>query len=394
MQTSQAIMGKMHQHSEQPNFLAGNTLQPSTFTTQLTQVHQQIQAINPNRYAKTRNFLNGEVTYLSPYISRGAVQLTEVAEAVLSKFKWYECEKLIQELAWREFFQRVWQSKGSQIENDLKQEQQQVQHYKMPEAISQAATQIDGLDAAITNLYQTGYMHNHARMYTAMLACNVAKAHWKMPAQWMYYHLLDGDLASNHLSWQWVAGSFSSKKYYANQENISKYTGSNQYKGYLAKSYEEIAEMPVPDVLQAKHIPALTTSLPTTPNPSFIEADVLVYNSYNVDAAWHSHENVNRVLLLEPSHFENYPVSPQVLDFIIQLGRDNIPQLQVFVGSFTELKKLYHQAVPQGSMIFKEHPLASHYQGKQESRTWLVPEVTGYFPSFFAFWKKCERYLK
>ncbi|TAE64169.1 MAG: hypothetical protein EAY68_07350, partial [Bacteroidetes bacterium] len=147
MQTLPVIMGKMHQHASQPNSLTGKTLQPATFTTQLAEVHQLIQAINPNRYAKTRNFLNGEVTYLSPYISRGAVQLTEVADAVLSKFKWYECEKLIQELAWREFFQRVWQSKGQQIENDLKQEQQQVLHYKMPEAISQAATQIDGLDA-------------------------------------------------------------------------------------------------------------------------------------------------------------------------------------------------------------------------------------------------------
>ena len=35
----------------------------------------------------------------------------------------------------------------------------------------------------------------------------------------MYYHLLDGDWASNALSWQWVAGSNASKKYYANQAN-------------------------------------------------------------------------------------------------------------------------------------------------------------------------------
>jgi len=31
-------------------------------------------------------------------------------------------------------------------------------------------------------------------------------------------HLLDGDAASNVCSWQWVAGTFSSKKYFCNQE--------------------------------------------------------------------------------------------------------------------------------------------------------------------------------
>lgn len=59
-----------------------------------------------------------------------------------------------------------------------------------------------------------------------MLTCTIAQPHWLNPARWMNCHLLDGDLASNMLSWQWVASSFSSKKYYANQENINKYIGS------------------------------------------------------------------------------------------------------------------------------------------------------------------------
>mgnify|MGYP006195700273 CR=1 FL=1 len=67
-------------------------------------------------------------------------------------------------------------------------------------------------------------------MYLAAMVCNNAKSHWLTPARWMYYHLLDGDLASNALSWQWVAGTFSHKKYIANQQNINKYLFNEHYK--------------------------------------------------------------------------------------------------------------------------------------------------------------------
>jgi deoxyribodipyrimidine photo-lyase len=86
-------------------------------------------------------------------------------------------------------------------------------------------------------------------MYTASLVCNIAKSHWYHPAQWMYYHLLDGDWASNACSWQWVAGANSSKKYYANQENINKYSYTNQVNTFLDTSYEMLETMEVPDSL-------------------------------------------------------------------------------------------------------------------------------------------------
>ena len=44
-------------------------------------------------------------------------------------------------------------------------------------------------------------------------------------------------------------------------------------------------------------------------------------------------------------------------------------------------------------VYFKEHPTTKHYQGIREERDWLFPQVNGYFPSFFGYWKKCERYL-
>jgi deoxyribodipyrimidine photo-lyase len=133
-------------------------------------------------------------------------------------------EKLIQELAWREYYQKVWQSKNNLIWEDLKQIQPNFDHRNMLVALNNAQTGIDSIDREINNLYELGYLHNHIRMYLAAIACNIAKAHWLQPSKWMYYHLLDGDIASNNCSWQWVSGAFSGKKYYCNQENINKYT--------------------------------------------------------------------------------------------------------------------------------------------------------------------------
>jgi deoxyribodipyrimidine photo-lyase len=364
------------------------------FPTNYQQILARIHQIDPVKYSKTRNFINGAVTYLSPYIARGVVSLPQISEVVLRTYKFYQAEKLIQELAWREYFQRVWQSIGKQVLNDVKQQQQRYKHYKIPTAVLAANTGIEGIDLGIEDLYRTGYMHNHVRMYTAMLTCNIAQSHWLLPAQWMYYHLLDGDIASNMLSWQWVAGSFSSKKYFANQENISKYTGSKQVKSYLNNSYEQLAESDVPEALHATTTPVLQTHLPQGDTLSLqAQLPVAIYNTYNLDPLWHANDDCNRVLLLEPQHFEQFPISEKVLMWILQLAHDNIKNLQVFVGSYqalqTEVTK--QQA---GAIWYKEHPTTQHYQGVQESRAWLFPEVQGYFNSFFSYWKKCERFIR
>jgi deoxyribodipyrimidine photo-lyase len=44
-------------------------------------------------------------------------------------------------------------------------------------------------------------------------------------------------------------------------------------------------------------------------------------------------------------------------------------------------------------VYFKEHPLNTGYVGTGEPREWILPEITGYYPSFFAYWKKVEKQL-
>lgn len=359
------------------------------FSTSYKKIIETLKNINPDKYAATRNFIDGAVTYLSPYISRGVISLPQVKAQILKTHQAYQAVKLLQELAWREYWQRVWQNAGDKIFTDLKQEQTATAHHQMIAAVENAGTGIIAIDKSIELLCSTGYMHNHFRMYVASITCNTGRAHWLQPSQWMYYHLLDGDLASNSLSWQWVAATFSSKKYYCNQENINKYSKSYQQNTFLDTSYEKLETIEIPEALREKNNFFAKTELPEIIIPVLNSSrPTLVYNSYNLDPLWHAGEDVNRILLLEPSHFKKFPVSGKVLQFVTDLAK-NITGIQIFVGEFDELAAI----IKEEKIIFKLHPAFLHYYGTAEEYETLFPQVTGYYSSFSAYWKKCEKYL-
>nr|MBP9932479.1 hypothetical protein [Chitinophagaceae bacterium] len=330
-------------------------------------------------------------TRLSPYISRGLFSTRQIAKSILNKkYRWQQVECLIKELAWRDYFQQVWRVLKNDINHDIKQTQQNVKHHELPKVILEANTGITSIDTHIQSLYEHGYMHNHVRMYVASICCNIAQSHWLTPAQWMYYHLLDADWGSNALSWQWVSGSFSSKKYYANQENINRFTRSNQYQTFLDTDYEALEKMSVPLSLQHTTIFEARTPLPESPLPLFNpELPVYLYTFYNLDPLWDSQVKANRVLILEPSMFEQYPVKKESIDFMLSLSR-NIVDIQVYTGEFAHLSA----AFPEYTFHFKEHPLSAHFYGVEHSREWMFEEVNGYYPSFSAYWKKCQTLLQ
>jgi deoxyribodipyrimidine photo-lyase len=105
---------------------------------------------------------------------------------------------------------------------------------------------VKAIDAAVRQLYATGYLHNHARMWLASYCVHLRKVHWRAGADWLYAHLLDGDLASNHLSWQWVAATFSSKPYLFNASNVAKFAPESAWKAWgsakscIDLSYEQL----------------------------------------------------------------------------------------------------------------------------------------------------------
>lgn len=359
------------------------------FPTSYPLIQERIHRIDPVRYSKTRNFIDGDVTCLSPYISRGVISLPQVRDAVMAKgYKPYQVEKFMQELAWREFFQKVWWQLGDRMFTDIKQPQAGVRHHRMIRSIADAQTSIEAIDQQIKGLFETGYLHNHARMYIAGIACNLGGAHWQAPSEWMYYHLLDGDLASNTCSWQWVAGSFSSKKYIANQENVNRYLHSQQRRTFLDHGYDTILEQDTPGILKETFDLQLSTLLPEQEPLQLDDSKpLLLYNSYNLDPLWRSNDIANRVLVLEPGHFRKHPVSGKVLDFILALG-ENIEGLQVWTGAVKDIPGIG------GMKVFSRmHPTSAHYPGTKDPYPWMFPQVQGQFGSFFSFWKKAERYL-
>ena len=358
------------------------------FETDYNTILAKLDKIDPVKYSRSRNYIDGAVTCLSPYISRGVISTKQVLEVVLKKgYKIHQIEKFVNELCWRDYFQRVGQVKD--LHENIKQAQTDVSNHEIPARVLDAATGIEGIDSSITQLYQSGYMHNHCRMYLAMLVCNIAKSHWYNPSQWLYYHLLDGDLASNVCSWQWVAGANSSKRYFANQENINKYTYTNQANTYLDNSYEALEKLPTPPSLLGTQMFNGNLELPepcdisvNTTLPTFI------YNYYNLDPLWHKDEPGNRVLLIEPDFFAKYPVSEKCINFMQELS-NNIPGIQSYTGSFKSFVDKYEVK----SIYFKEHPLNAGYRGIEDDRDWITKEVSGYYPSFFSFWKKVEKKL-
>ena len=205
----------------------------------------------------------------------------------------------------------------------------------------------------------------------------------------MYYHLIDGDWASNALSWQWVAGANANKKYLANQQNINKYCHTEQHGSFLDVPYDAFEGMAIPEALKTTQQPDLRTPMPEGASLALdVSKPIHVFNYYNLDPMWRAEEEANRILLIEPAIFDRYPVSKNSMEFMLRLA-GNIEGIQVYVGAFDDLLAYTKSR----SIYFKEHPLNAHYQGHEDPRDWMFP-VKGYFPSFFGFWKKCRKTLK
>ena len=76
------------------------------FPTKIGDIETRIKEINPKKYSSSRNFENGDLTYLGPYISRGVISTKRVLEHIQSlDLDWKSTEKLVQELAWRDYWQ-------------------------------------------------------------------------------------------------------------------------------------------------------------------------------------------------------------------------------------------------------------------------------------------------
>ena len=224
------------------------------FVPTLAAAQARIAAVRPAAYARTRNALDGAVSQLSPYITHGFVMLADVLAGVAQRHALDVQHKFVYELGWRAYFRHVWQHRGDGILQSLHEGPLPDAAYarELPADIRQANTGVPVVDEAVRTLYTTGMLHNHARMWLASYVVHVRKVHWRAGADWLYGHLLDGDLASNHLSWQWVAGTGSSKPYLFNADNVARYAPAPWHSpaSVIDTSYEALDRMARQPALQ------------------------------------------------------------------------------------------------------------------------------------------------
>ena len=202
-------------------------------------------------YAAHRNADEGpgqrqNVSMLSPWLRFRLLTEEEVLAATLQRFNLGTSEKFVQEVFWRAYFKGYLETRPS-IWTDYVQAVSQLEHTADCRRAIAGETGIDCFDAWVTELKQTGYLHNHARMWFASIWIFTLRLPWQLGADVMYRHLIDGDPASNTLSWRWVGGLHTrGKTYLARPDNIARYTNDRFQPKGLATVALPLDEAPPP----------------------------------------------------------------------------------------------------------------------------------------------------
>ncbi len=210
--------------------------QPATRDHALTLLHDFTPHMG-RRYANGRNVDRGPgahdaVSQLSPYVRRRLVLEQELVAAALAEHGPEAAGKFIQEVVWRGYFKgwlerrpQVWDSYRDGLDADLAILDTDRRLRRAVHDAEDGATGLTCFDAWAQEVQDTGYLHNHARMWFASIWIFTLGLPWRIGADFFLRHLLDGDPASNTLGWRWVAGLHTrGKAYKAQAWNIAKFT--------------------------------------------------------------------------------------------------------------------------------------------------------------------------
>ncbi|CAH0212427.1 FAD-binding domain-containing protein [Roseomonas sp. CECT 9278] len=205
-------------------------------------------------YAAGRNHDPGpaarrDVSLLSPHIRHRLLTEQEVVAAALSHHAPQAAEKFIQEVFWRTYW-KGWLELRPAVWARFTAERDRALADPPPgyAAALQGRTGIDCFDAWTRELVETGWLHNHTRMWFASIWIFTLRLPWVLGADHFLHHLLDADAASNTLSWRWVAGMQTRGKHYvARAENIARYTdGRFDPRGQLNEDPAPLDDGPAP----------------------------------------------------------------------------------------------------------------------------------------------------
>jgi len=221
------------------------------------------------RYAQSRNTDAGPdapsaASRLSPYLRRRLLPEEELVSAVLSEHSLQAAEKFVQEVLWRTYWKGWLELRPSVWARFLAtRDRTSLADARALADAEQGRTGIEGFDDWARELRETGYLHNHVRMWFASIWIFTLRLPWALGADFFLRHLIDADPASNTLSWRWVAGlQTAGKTYLATQENIARYTQGRFAPKGLARAATALTEAPLEPV---RPVRALTAADPATP---------------------------------------------------------------------------------------------------------------------------------
>ncbi len=223
------------------------------------------------RYANGRNYDAGPgqhkaVSVLSPYVRRRLITEQELVAAALQAHGHENAEKFVEEVIWRGYFKgwlerrpQVWASYVLGVQADLAALDRDRRLRRDVDRAIAGQTGLACFDAWAEELVETGYLHNHARMWFASIWIFTLGLPWRLGADIFLRHLLDGDAASNTLGWRWAAGLHTrGKPYPARADNIATFTN-----GRFSPRHSDLAE--VTDGLEATEPDGLPSVLPLRP---------------------------------------------------------------------------------------------------------------------------------
>ncbi|MCJ2014753.1 FAD-binding domain-containing protein [Methylobacterium sp. J-076] len=209
-------------------------------------------------YAASRNTDAGPggrttTSALSPYLRRRLITEAEVVSAAEAAFGDGGAEKFVSEVFWRTYFKghlethpAAWTDFLALAAADRGRLAAEPGLRRTHAMAIEGRTGIDGFDDWARELVETGWLHNHARMWFASIWIFTLRLPWALGADFFLRHLLDGDPASNTLSWRWVAGLHTRGKHYvARAENIRRYT-NGRFDPVGLDEYPDSLDEPMP----------------------------------------------------------------------------------------------------------------------------------------------------
>jgi deoxyribodipyrimidine photo-lyase len=191
---------------------------------------------------------------LSPHLHFGEIGPRQIwhavrraAQAQGRNFSWRDSQFLT-EVGWREFAYHVLYHYPHTPEEPLRAEFARFpwqSNLRLLRAWQRGMTGYPIVDAGMRELWRTGWMHNRVRMITASFLVKDLLLPWTSGARWFWDTLVDADLASNTLGWQWVAGcGADSAPYFRVFNPVTQGARFDPVAAYVRRWVPELAALP------------------------------------------------------------------------------------------------------------------------------------------------------